>query len=216
MHTHDLPFSELTPAHALQFLKEGNFRFVTAFHQSRDLLDQLDKTKKGQTPFAAIVSCMDSRTSVELIFDQGFGSVFSIRNAGNVVGNTVLGSLEYACGVVGAKLIVILGHTGCGAIHGAIDGVQLGFLTALLETICPAQEAAAWREEGGERSSANPAFVASVTERHVRRGMARVLEQSAVIRELVAQGKVGIVPAVYDIATGLVKFHEQAAGDPGA
>ncbi|WPB56177.1 carbonic anhydrase [Xylophilus sp. GOD-11R] len=215
MHTRDVSSADISPADALQFLKEGNFRFVTALHQPRDLLDQMEKTKEGQTPFAAIVSCMDSRTSVELVFDQGFGAVFSIRNAGNVVGTTVLGSLEYAAAVVGVKLIVILGHTGCGAIRGAIDGVKLGHLTALLENICSPAESAGWRMVHADGTSCNAALVAQVTERNVRRGVARVLEQSPAIRALVEEEQLGIVPAVYDIATGRIRFHDTPADAPG-
>lgn len=210
MHTHDKSVAELTPAEALEYLKEGNFRFVTAIHQPRDLLDQVDKTKEGQTPFAVIVSCMDSRTSVELIFDQGFGAVFSIRNAGNVVSHTVLGSLEYATAVAGAKLIVILGHTGCGAIRGAIDGVELGHLTGLLGKIMPAVEAQGHADAQAGRTERDAAFVAGVTVRNVCNGVERVLTQSAVIRSLVRQGRLGIVPAVHDIATGRVRFYESA------
>jgi carbonic anhydrase len=209
MHLHKKPIDQLTPAEALQYLKEGNFRFVTGMRTQHDLLEQIDQTKNNQTPFAAIVSCMDSRTSVELVFDQGLGAVFSIRNAGNVVTTTVLGSLEYAVGAAGSKLILILGHTGCGAIKGAVDGVQLGHLTSLLEKIAPAVDAEV--QNGGTRSSKNAGFVTSVTERHVARGVDRILAESAVIRSLVEEGKVGIVPAVYDIATGRVKFFEDAA-----
>jgi carbonic anhydrase len=209
MHLHTKPISELTPADALQYLKEGNFRFVNDLRTQHDLLEQIDQTKNNQTPFAAIVSCMDSRTSVELVFDQGLGAVFSIRNAGNVVTNTVLGSLEYATAVAGSKLILILGHTGCGAIKGAVDGVELGHLTSLLVKIAPAVESAV--QNGGTRSSKNADFVASVTERNVARGVDRILAESSVIRSLVEEGKVGIVPAVYDIATGRVRFFEDAA-----
>lgn len=209
MHLHNKPVDKLTPTEALQYLKEGNFRFVTGMRTQHDLLEQIDQTKNNQTPFAAIVSCMDSRTSVELVFDQGLGAVFSIRNAGNVVTRTVLGSLEYATAAAGSKLIVILGHTGCGAIKGAVDGVRLGHLTALLEKIEPAVEAEV--QGGGERSSKNAAFVSGVTERNVERGVQRILEESDVIRGLVEEGKVGIVPAVYDIATGRVKFYETVA-----
>jgi len=210
MHIHGKSAADVSPAEALQYLKEGNFRFVTAIHQPRDLLDQVDKTKEGQSPFAVIVSCMDSRTSVELIFDQGFGAVFSIRNAGNVVSDTVLGSLEYATAVAGAKLIVIMGHSGCGAVRGAIDGVQLGHLTGLLGRIAPAVQAQqrAWRQAGSVEHDG--AFVEGVTVRNVCQGVDRVLARSDVIRSLLRDGRLDIVPAVHDIATGRVRFYERA------
>src|ERR1043165_1511302 len=144
-----------TPADALQLLKEGNFRFINGMPQHRDLLEEVTHTKDGQQPFAAIVSCMDSRTSGELVFDQGLGDIFSIRIAGNIVTSHVLGSLEYATAIAGAKLIVVMGHTNCGAIKGACDGVELGHLTRLLGHIQPAVTMAQ-STVPGDKTSHNP------------------------------------------------------------
>src|SRR6478609_12130870 len=149
-----------TPSDALQLLKEGNFRFINDMRQHRDLLEEVTHTKDGQKPFAAILSCMDSRTSGELVFDQGLGDIFSIRIAGNVVTNYILGSLEYATAVAGSNLILVLGHTNCGAIKGACDGVELGHLTSLLAGIQPAISME--QTEQRNRSSENEAFVQKV------------------------------------------------------
>lgn len=207
-HTGAVPH-DLTPQTALEYLKEGNFRFVNALMRDHDHLEQINLTKDGQWPFAAIVSCMDSRTSAELIFDQGLGDIFSIRNAGNVITNSVLGSLEFATAVAGSKLILVLGHTGCGAIKGACDDVKLGHLTGVLERIKPAVEAENTVHE--ERNSKNAEFVYKVTDLNVDMGVKRILEGSEVIRALVEKGEVGICPAVYDIATGKVTFHDDKA-----
>ena len=200
---------DLTPQTALDYLKEGNFRFVNALMRDHDHLEQINQTKDGQWPFAAIVSCMDSRTSAELIFDQGLGDIFSIRNAGNVITNSVLGSLEFATAVAGSKLILVLGHTGCGAIKGACDNVKLGHLTEVLARITPAVNAETTVHEN--RTSKNSDFVYKVTDLNVDLGVKRIMEGSEVIRELVEKGTVGICPAVYDIATGKVTFHEDKA-----
>lgn len=207
-HPQGIP-ADLSPATALEYLKEGNFRFMNALMRDRDHLEQINLTKDGQKPFAAIVSCMDSRTSAELIFDQGLGDIFSIRNAGNVVNSSVLGSLEFATAVAGSKLILVLGHTGCGAIKGACDDVQLGHLTALLQKIAPAKEAA--KEVSGKHDSTNPEYVQRVTHEHPIQGVQYIMENSPIIRELVEKGSVGICPAVYDIGTGEVTFMEQHA-----
>ena len=199
---------------ALQHLKEGNTRFAGGQSAGHNLLQQMAATKDGQTPFAAIVSCMDSRTSVELVFDLGIGHVFSIRNAGNVVTDAALGSLEYAVAAVNVKLIVVMGHTGCGAVKGACDNVELGHLTALLQEVNPAKEAA--KDVPGEHSSKNTAYVQKVTHEHAVQGVRRIMEKSDVIREQVEKGEVGIVPAVYDIATGRVTFMEDQAVMEGA
>lgn len=201
--------ADLRPATALEYLKEGNFRFVNALMRDHDHLEQINLTKDGQKPFAAIVSCMDSRTSAELIFDQGLGDIFSIRNAGNVVNSSVLGSLEFATAVAGSKLVLVLGHTGCGAIKGACDNVELGHLTALLQKIAPAKEAA--KDVPGVHNSTNPEYVQKVTHEHPVQGVKYIMENSPVIRELVEKGTVGICPAVYDIATGQVTFFENEA-----
>lgn len=198
--------SSLTPQTALEFLREGNERFVSNLRINRNLLQQVNETKEGQWPFAAIVSCMDSRTSAELIFDQGLGDIFSIRLAGAVVSDNVLGSLEYACKVAGSKIIVVLGHTHCGAIKGACDNVEMGNLTGLLNKIRPAvlQE----KTVHSNRTSRNHEFVDAVTNLHTERSVQQILDQSSILQDLVDKGEVGIIGAMYDVETGVVTFHE--------
>ena len=198
--------SDIAPAGALQELKAGNFRFINSLNRNLDLLEMVNETKDGQYPFASIVSCMDSRTSAELIFDQGLGDIFSIRIAGNVVTDEVLGSLEYATAVAGSHLVVVLGHTNCGAIRGACDHVDLGHLTGLLQQIQPAMDQAGAGMQ--VRDSSNPDYVAAVTSRHAIYSADDIYSRSQVIADLVHQGKVGIIPAVYDVATGRVQFME--------
>lgn len=207
MKAHDkLSQSNLTPELALELLREGNKRFVNNLRINRNLLQQVNQTKEGQWPFAAIVSCMDSRTSAELVFDQGLGDVFSIRLAGAVISDNVLGSLEYACKVAGSKFIVVLGHTHCGAIKGACDDVTMGNLTGLLNKIRPAvlQEKTV-RED---RTSHNHEFVHAVTNLHTERSVQQIIEQSAILQEMVEKGEIGIIGAMYDVETGNVTFHE--------
>jgi carbonic anhydrase len=187
---------------ALQLLKEGNFRFINGMMQHRDLLDEVTHTKDEQKPFAAIVSCMDSRTSGELVFDQGLGDIFSIRIAGNVVTSYVLGSLEYAVAVAGAKLIVVMGHTNCGAIKGACDGVELGFLTRLLAHIQPAVSMESTITD--DRTSKNPEFVYKVTEINTSNAVDQIRERSEIIAQAEKEGKVKIAAAMYDVSSGQV------------
>ena len=213
MKTFNKPVSQLTPGIALNLLKHGNFRFMNNIGINRDLLEILSETKDGQSPFAAILSCMDSRTSAELIFDQGFGDIFSIRIAGNVISGNVLGSLEYATAVAGSKLIVVLGHTNCGAIKGACDHVEMGNLTPLLEKIKPSL--ANEDKVVGDRTGNNPEFVNAVAALHAKRSVHDILEDSPIIKDLVNSGKVGIIPAMYDIATGKVYFFDKDAMLPG-
>ena len=194
-----------TALDALQLLKEGNFRFINGMMQHRDLLEEVTHTKDGQKPFAAIVSCMDSRTSGELVFDQGLGDIFSIRIAGNVVTSYVIGSLEYAVAVAGAKLIVVMGHTNCGAIRGACDHVELGMLTRLLGHIQPAVEMAQTCVDGRHDGS-NPEFVEAVTIFNIQNAMEQIEARSEIIARHVAEGKAKIVPAMYDVTTGQVKW----------
>jgi carbonic anhydrase len=196
-----------TPQAALQFLREGNYRFQNNLKAHRNLLEQVNETRDGQFPFAAILSCIDSRTGAELIFDQGLGDIFSIRLAGNVVSDAVLGSMEFACKVASSKLLVVLGHTKCGAIKGACEGVEMGNLTTLLNMIQPSvyvERAAA--ADGGD---CGPDFTDRVTRTHVRRSVESIVERSAVLRELIEQAKVGLVGAVYDVETGAVEFLEE-------
>jgi carbonic anhydrase len=198
-----------TPFDALQLLKEGNFRFINNMRQHRDLLDEVIHTKDDQQPFAVILSCMDSRTSGELVFDQGLGDIFSIRIAGNVVTNYIIGSLEYATAVAGSRLILVLGHTNCGAIKGACDGVELGRLTALLAAIQPA--VAMEHTVTEDRSSHNPEFVDKVSLLNIRNSVGQIMDRSEIIAGLVREGKVGIVPALYNVSTGQVLFIEDGA-----
>ncbi len=191
------------PTHSLQLLKEGNFRFLNNLKKNRDHLEVLNQLKDNQQPFAAIVSCMDSRTAAELIFDQGFGDIFSIRIAGNVVTNGILGSLEYATSVAGSKLIVVLGHTNCGAIKGACNHIHLGYLTELIEKIEPAVAEVA-KTINQERDY--ELFEYEVTKTNVLLGAKEITERSPIINDLVQAGKVGVVPAIYNIATGKVHF----------
>lgn len=196
----------LTPETALELLRTGNERFVNNLRADRNLLQQVNETRSGQWPFAAIVSCMDSRTSAELIFDQGLGDIFSIRLAGAVVSDNVLGSLEYACKVAGSKIIVVLGHTHCGAIKGACDHVEMGNLTGLLGKIRPAVFQEKTIREN--RTSGNHAFVEAVTNIHTERSVQTILEQSVILAEMIEKGEVGIIGAMYDVETGTVTFHE--------
>lgn len=195
----------ITPQGALEILKLGNERFVKNLKVNRNLLEQVNDTREGQWPFAAIVSCMDSRTSAELIFDQGLGDIFSIRVAGNVINEDILGSLEYATQVAGSKLIMVLGHTRCGAIKGACDQVQLGHLSKLLSKIEPAIEVE--KEIRHNRTSANTEFVEKVAELNVRRNVREILEQSQLIRQQIDEGKIGLIGAMYDVTSGKVKFY---------
>jgi carbonic anhydrase len=195
---------EITPQEALLRLKEGNFRFINNMLEHKDLLSAVDATKDGQTPYAAILSCMDSRTSAELIFDQGVGDVFSIRIAGNVVTDGILGSLEYATAVAGAKLILVLGHTSCGAIKGACDHVEMGHLTSLLKMIDPAIQQG--KKIHQDATSSNPEFVAAVTKFNIEHSMKQMIERSSIIKDLVDKGRLAIAPALYHVATGKVMF----------
>lgn len=194
----------LTPSAALQILQHGNERFVNGITKNRDLLSRVGQTEKEQKPFAAILSCMDSRAPVELLFDQGIGDVFSVRIAGNIISENVLGSLEFAVGVTGSKLIMVMGHTNCGAVKGACDKVELGNLTALLEKISPAVEEAC--TQGANCSSADAGFVEKVTRINIKNSIESIRNQSPLIRSLEEDGKIMIVGALYCVATGAVEI----------
>jgi len=196
--------ANITPKQALELLKAGNARFLDNLRINRNLLQQMNETSDGQWPMAAIVSCMDSRTSAELIFDQGLGDIFSIRLAGAVITDEVLGSLEYACKAAGSKFIVVLGHSKCGAIKGACDHVELGNLSALLGKITPAVFAEKTIRDN--RTSHNHSFVEAVTRIHTERSVQAVLEQSVILRDMIFKGEVGIIGAVYDVESGVVTF----------
>lgn len=198
--------ANLTPEMALQILKEGNERFVNNIKAHRNLLEQANETKSGQFPFAAILSCIDSRTSAELIFDQGLGDIFSIRIAGNILNDDILGSMEFACKIAGSKLIVVLGHTKCGAIEGACDNVELGHITTLLNKVKPA--IAIETETKSERNSKNKAFVQNVTRHNVTLTVKQIKEQSPLLREMEQSGKIKIIGGLYDLDTGKVIFYE--------
>jgi carbonic anhydrase len=198
--------ASLSPVDALQILKEGNQRFCGNLKANRNLLQQVNETKDGQFPFAAILSCIDSRTPAELIFDQGLGDVFSARVAGNVVNTDILGSLEFACQVAGAKLVVVVGHSRCGAIKGACDGVELGNLTKLLGKISPAVEAVRDPVDAAARTSGNAEFVEAVSHENVRQAVNAISERSDVLMKLQASGAINIVGAMYDVSDGSVAF----------
>ena len=201
--------SILTPAQALQKLKDGNARLVAGKSKNqKEYRKQIPVTAKGQYPFAAIVSCVDSRVAAESIFDLSNGDAFNGRLGGNIVNSDMLGSLEFATAVSGSKLLLVLGHSKCGAIMGACDDVELGNLTGLLEKIGPAVESVGQSWEDGQKNSKNPAFVEAVAEANVRLVMGNIKKGSPVIKELMDQGKVLLIGAVYDIDTGLVRFLE--------
>lgn len=197
--------SAITPSLALQLLEEGNKRFVSNLKVNRNLLQQANETSDGQHPFAVILSCIDSRTSAELIFDQGLGDVFSIRIAGNIINEDVLGSMEFGCKLAGAKIIVVLGHTKCGAVKGACDHLEMGNLTALLTKLRPAVDDETETKEN--RTSDNTVFVENVANINVRRTVRSVTERSPILKELIESGQIGIVGGTHDIATGIVTFH---------
>mgnify|MGYP005849222719 CR=1 FL=1 len=195
----------MTPDAALRLLQEGNARFVAGTTLRRDLREEVRRTGAGQHPFAAVLGCIDSRVAPELVFDTGVGDIFAARIAGNAVDEELLGSLEFATKLAGARLIVVLGHTRCGAVMGACDGVEMGSLTRTLALLEPAV-AAARAEVPGKHDSSNPAFVAHVTEANVRLGARALVERSPILAELVREGRLRVVPAVYDVDTGKVEF----------
>ncbi len=194
----------LTPEGVIEILKKGNRRFVENLKVNRNLLEQVNETAAGQHPIAIVLSCIDSRTSAELIFDQGLGDIFSCRIAGNVLNDDIVGSMEFACKVAGVKLIMVLGHTACGAIQGACDGVELGKLTGLLNKVKPAIEAE--NSVTDNRSSKNSEFVDKVAGLNVDLVMHDIVKQSDILRQMVANGEIAISGGMYDIATGSVKF----------
>jgi carbonic anhydrase len=199
--------STMTPEKALQFLREGNERFQNNLKANRNLLQQINDTRDGQFPFAIILSCIDSRVSAELVFDQGLGDIFSVRIAGNFVNEDILGSMEFACKLAGTKLIVVLGHTSCGAIKGACDHARLGNLTKLIEKIEPAVYATEEPKEEAQRNSKNLDFVDAVAAKNVDLTIARVRRESPVLKELEEDGDIKIIGGMYDIATGAVEFY---------
>lgn len=198
-----------TPQMALDILREGNLRFIQNLHANRDLLLQANLTRDGQWPFATILSCIDSRTSSELIFDQGLGDIFSIRVAGNVVNTDILGSMEFACKVAGSKLIVVLGHSSCGAVKGACDHVEMGNLTDLLAKLQPAVYQERTITDPAKRNSKNTAFVESVSHINVERGVQAVVERSYILEKMVEEEQIGVIGAMHNLETGKVEFFDQ-------
>ena len=194
----------LTPRMALETLKEGNQRFIKNLKAQRDLLGQVNDTREGQFPFATILSCIDSRTSAELIFDQGLGDIFSVRIAGNIVNTDIIGSMEFACKVAGSKLIVVLGHTNCGAVKGACDHVEMGNLTELLSKIQPAVYQEKTTTEN--RTSSNKEFVENVAVINVRRSAEQIIERSYILEQMLEKGEIGVVGAMYNVKNGEVEF----------
>lgn len=198
----------MTPQKSLQFLKEGNVRFQNNLKANRNLLEQVNDTSEGQFPFATILSCIDSRVSAELVFDQGLGDIFSVRIAGNFVNEDILGSMEFACKLAGTKLIVVLGHTSCGAIKGACDDAKMGNLTGMLAKIKPAVSAVVEPKDQDKRNSKNTDFVNAVAETNVKQTMENIRKQSAILKEMEDNNEIDIVGGMYDISSGEVTFFE--------
>lgn len=196
----------ISPAKALELLQEGNQRFIAKQQVERDLNLQVDQTSTGQFPFATVLSCIDSRVPAELVFDQGIGDIFSVRIAGNFVNTDILGSMEFASKLAGTKLILVLGHTACGAVKGACDHAELGNLTAMLGNITPAVEAITEPADAADRTSANIDFVNAVGTKNVELTIERIREESPVLAEMEQAGEIQIVGGMYDIATGKVNF----------
>ena len=201
----------ITPTLALELLKKGNNRFVKNLKINRNLLQQASETSDGQHPFAVILSCIDSRTSAELIFDQGLGDIFSVRIAGNIINEDILGSMEFGCKVAGSKIIVVLGHSKCGAVKGACDHVEMGHLTGLLSKIKPAVDKEIDTIEN--RNSNNAHFVENVAALNVNHSVQSIMERSPIIKELVENGQIGIVGGMHDITTGEVVFYPNQYND---
>ena len=204
-HTKDTQ-NQMTPISALKALEEGNTRFVNGTQAQRDLMKQVEQTSKGQYPFATVLSCIDSRVSSEHIFDQGMGDIFSVRIAGNFVNEDILGSMEFACKLAGTKLVVVLGHTACGAVKGACDHARLGNLTALINKIEPAVEAVTEPQDESLRTSANIDFVNEVAKKNVLMTIDNIRSSSEVLKDMEDAGAIQIIGGMYDIKTGQVNF----------
>ena len=198
--------SAITPSMAIEILKEGNKRFMNNLKANRNLLEQANETSDGQHPFAVILSCIDSRTSAELIFDQGLGDIFSVRIAGNIINEDILGSMEFACKVAGSKIIVVLGHSKCGAVKGACDHVEMGNLTALLSKIQPAVFDE--KSELENRNSSNSEFVEKVAAINVKRTVNAIMERSPILKEMITNEEIGIIGGMHNIANGEVTFYQ--------
>lgn len=197
----------MTPPQALAVLQAGNARFVAGHPQTRDIRAEVKTTTGGQYPIAVVLSCIDSRQPIEMVLDQGIGGIFSARVAGNVLNDDIIGSMEFACKVSGAKLIAVIGHSNCGAIKGAVDNAEMGSLTGLLAKIKPAIDKIP--DNGQPRTSKNYEFVGKVAEANVRMVLQQILEKSPILREMLEKGEIGLVGGMYDLATGEVKFYER-------
>ncbi|MFT5780253.1 MAG: carbonic anhydrase [Crocinitomicaceae bacterium] len=198
--------STITPEIAHDILVKGNERFVQNIKANRNLQEQVLQTSHGQFPFAVILSCIDSRAPAELVFDQGIGDVFSVRVAGNVINNDILGSMEFACKVAGSKIIVVMGHTKCGAVTAACNNVDIGHITTLLDKIKPAVEAVE-ATHNGDRSE----IIEPVSVKNVELSIERIRAESAILREMECAGEIEIVGAMYSVSTGEVEFYEQTS-----
>jgi carbonic anhydrase len=194
---------KLTPAEIIEQMKAGNERFRSGKPQHRDLVREAKATAKGQYPAAIVFGCVDSRVPAEVVLDYGIGDIFSGRVAGNIADEDIMGSMEFACKAAGAKVVLVMGHTACGAIKGAIDDVKLGNLTALLAKIRPAVEGTQY---SGERTAKNYAFVDAVARKNVELTIAKIREQSPVLRELESSNSIKIAGSMYNLETGVVDF----------
>lgn len=199
--------AKISPADATKMLQDGNERFVSKNTLTIDYTAQVGQTATGQYPFAAVLSCIDSRIPTEIVFDQGVGDIFNARIAGNFVNEDILGSLEFACKLAGSKVIVVMGHTSCGAVKGACDHAKLGNLTQMLDKIAPAVNAIE-TPEGTDRSSKNLDFVNRVAVKNVEMTISNIKSHSPVLNEMYEQGEIDIVGAMYDVKTGKVSFTE--------
>jgi carbonic anhydrase len=199
----------MTPQQALAKLREGNARFAAGQSLIRDYPAEVKATAAGQYPFAVVLSCLDSRQPIEIVLDQGIGDIFSARVAGNVLDDDILGSMEFACKVSGAKLIAVIGHSNCGAIKGAVDNVKLGNLTGLLTKIKPAMDAVP--ADVQPRTTKNYAFVDDVSEANVKLVMQQIRERSPILREMIDMGQIELVGGMYDLSTGKVEFYDNPA-----
>jgi carbonic anhydrase len=198
----------ITPQMALEILKDGNNRFVQNLRANRNLLQQVNETKESQHPFAIVLSCIDSRTSAELVFDQGLGDIFSVRIAGNVLNEDILGSMEFACKIAGSKIIVVLGHTKCGAIKGAIANVKMENLSHLLDKITPAIEKTKESDSHHKHHLENGIFVDAVASTNVRMVAREISKQSSILKEMLEKGEIGIVCCMYNVESGRVDFYD--------
>ncbi|KTD06942.1 carbonic anhydrase family protein [Legionella jamestowniensis] len=196
----------ITPAQAIELLKEGNKRFVNNLKINRNLLQQVNETSQGQYPFAVVLSCMDSRTPAELIFDQGLGDIFSIRIAGNILNDDILASIEFACHVVGVKLIAVIGHTQCGAIKGACEDVRLGHLTSLLEKIRPVIQHVEMPDS--DQNAENNEFLYEVSRQNIKHTLQQITQQSEIVRNLLKKKQIAMIGGLYHLETGSVEFYD--------